>query len=431
MAMSQMKSHQSMSARRTPARQSGFSLVELMIAITIGLFLMSGMALIFVNSVQSRNELEKSSRQIENGRYAAEAMREDIELAGFYGTYLPPLPVAGIVPGPVVWTTPDPCTTVLNNMGFFNGVTAPPTPVVAGPPSVPVGIYGYADTNAGLLPGTCSAVLINRKPGTDVLVVRRVSTTALSIDVDFNNVPDTTTTIDQDVPTGDGPTYASLAGGYYLQVSNCSNEQAVRGAFVLSTDTSSFLLHRVRTVGVPPDCITGELSRLRTYIVRIFYVSTCNDCSGSGDGIPTLKTVDLTGSTGACAGPAAGCGSMATQPIAEGIENLQFEYGLDDNGDGIPDRFVTDPSDLVAAPLPVTVPPTANNWQNVVAVKVFLLARNTETTPGYKDTKTYSLNSAGTALTPAPASTDPASGGYKRHVYFTLARAINIGGRRL
>lgn len=428
MAMSQMKSHQSMSARRTSARQSGFSLVELMIAITIGLFIMSGMALIFVNSVQSRNELEKSSRQIENGRYAAEALREDIELAGFYGDYLPPLPSPGAVTAPVVWTTPDPCTTVLNNMGFFNGVTAPPTPVVAGPPSVPVGIYGYADTNAGLLPGTCAAVLTNLKPGTDVLVVRRVSTTALSIDVDFNNVADTNTTYDDGSA---GPPYASLAGGYYLQVSNCSNEQAVTGAFMLNTDTSSYLLHRVRTVGVPPDCVTGELSRLRTYMVRIFYVSTCNDCSGSGDGIPTLKTVDLTGSTGACAGPAAGCGQMVPRPIAEGIENLQFEYGLDDNGDGIPDRFVTDPSNLVAAPLPVTAPPTANNWQNVVAVKVFLLARNTETTPSYKDTKTYSLNSAGTALTPSPASTDPAFGGYKRHVYFTLARATNIGGRRL
>lgn len=417
MATSQLKFRQSIRAACAPARQRGFSLIELMIAITIGLFLISGMALIFVNSVQSRTELDKSSRQIENGRYAAQALREDVELAGFYGDYLPPLPTTGISPGPVGWTTPDPCALVLNNMGFNVPATSPI--------SVPVGIYGYSGTTA--LPTTCDAYISNRKSGTDALVVRRVSTAALKIDADENGSADTTVTNDDGTA---GVSYASLGGSYYLQVSNCSDEQPAKTAFVMDRNTANFTLHRVRPMGTPATCSTGALSPLRKYMVRIFYISTCNDCSGSGDGIPTLMTADLTGSTSTCTDPAAICGSLTVLPVAEGIENLQFEYGLDDNLDGVPDRFVTDPSDTTTNALPVTVPATASNWQNVVAVKIFLLARNALASAGYVDSKTYSLSSDGAALSPSPAASDPATGGYKRHVYFSYARAVNIGGRR-
>ena len=53
---------------------SGFSLVELMIAMTIGLLLLSGLAAIFVNSSDANRELQKTAQQIENGRYAIETV---------------------------------------------------------------------------------------------------------------------------------------------------------------------------------------------------------------------------------------------------------------------------------------------------------------------------------------------------------------------
>ena len=84
-------------ARRSPepgfgaerSRESGFSLVELMIASTIGLLILTAMISVFVSSMQSRNEVDKSSRQIENGRFAVEMLKEDIQLAAFYGDYFP------------------------------------------------------------------------------------------------------------------------------------------------------------------------------------------------------------------------------------------------------------------------------------------------------------------------------------------------------
>ena len=52
------------------ARSAGFSLIELMIALTIGLLLLTVLSLILVNSHESNRELQKTAQQIENGRYA-------------------------------------------------------------------------------------------------------------------------------------------------------------------------------------------------------------------------------------------------------------------------------------------------------------------------------------------------------------------------
>mgnify|MGYP003597617820 CR=1 FL=1 len=80
--------------RKIPCYQLGFSLVEFMVAIMIGLFLVGGLATFIVSSSSTRNELEKTNRQIENGRYAIEKLSEAIKLAGYYGIG------SGIIPAP-------------------------------------------------------------------------------------------------------------------------------------------------------------------------------------------------------------------------------------------------------------------------------------------------------------------------------------------
>jgi len=368
------------------SRERGFSLVELMIASTIGLLILTAMISVFVSSMQSRNEVDKSSRQIENGRFAVEMLREDIQLAAFYGEFSPP--------PTITWTTTDPCATILNDMGFDS---------VAG--TIPVGIYGYPDSVTSATQPSC---LSNRKAATDILVIRRTSTTQLKIDANEDGTRDANVT-NEDGSTG--VSVASLGAGYYLQVSNCS-DTPTEAAYVLAKDPTQLVLHSVKPAGTPASCMSGGLAPIRQYFVRIFYIATCNDCSGAGDGIPTLKMVELTSSSSACAtDPATSCGSMTTRPIAEGIENMQLEYGIDTNNDGTPDSYFTVPA--------------AADWKNVTAVKVFLLARNTETSVDYTDTKTYSLASDGSTLTGAPFNDH-----YKRHAYTATARAINIANRR-
>jgi type IV pilus assembly protein PilW len=338
------------SSRFSRDRQCGLSLIELMVALTIGLFLLAGMIAIFLSSSQSHNELEKASRQIESGRYSIEMLRDDIELAAFFGDLMPAQSV--------IWATPDICATATASLGF----------VGVGALSLPTGIFGYESADA--LPSSCNPVVTNRRAGTDVLVIRRVSTEVTAV----ANV---------------------VAGEQYLQVSNCS-DAPVEPRYVLGDKQADFVLHAIRPN--PSTCRNGDLNPPRKYVVRIFFVADCNVCNPS-DGIPTLKMAELVG------------GSFTVRSIAEGVENVQFEYGIDTSGaDGVPDSYVL--ASGVA------------NWQDVVAAKAFVLARNTERTTGYSDTKTYVLSSDGS---------NTVSGGgdqFRRHVYSVAVRANNISGRR-
>jgi type IV pilus assembly protein PilW len=109
-------------------------------------------------------------------------------------------------------------------------------------------------------------------------------------------------------------------------------------------------------------------------------------------------------------------------PLVEGIEYLKIEYGIDDapaavnlatglSGDATVDRFETAPS--------------AAEWRSVIAAKIYVLARNTEPTRGYSDTKRYVLGSLGTTVQ-TPVRSDE----YKRHVYGAAAYLANPAGRR-
>ena len=67
-------------------------------------------------------------------------------------------------------------------------------------------------------------------------------------------------------------------------------------------------------------------------------------------------------------------------------------------------------------------PATAAKWANVMAIRVNLLARNSDRSTGYQDTKQYNMGLAG--LTAVTNDT------YKRHVYTELVRVTNPSERR-
>ena len=314
-----------------PRRQAGLSLVELMISLTIGLVLLAGITTLIARQSITRSELEKSSRQIENGRYALQILHDEIEHAGFYGEYSPSATTTYTVPA-------DPCDTAVSNLGW-NSAT----------PAIPVAIHGYA---GGAADPTATSCLDNYKPNTAVLVTRRTATVTVA------------------AAAADGVTT-------YLQTSRCN------------TDTIPFVLGTAGFTLKQKDCAT--LAPLRQYIVRIYYISTCSICDT--DTLPTLKVVEFINN------------AQTTIPLVEGIENMQFDYGIDTTGDGSSDAYTTTPV----------------NWEDVMAVRVNLLARNNDPTGGYTDSKSYTLGEYG-AVTPG--------GAYKRHVYSQLIRAVNPSGRR-
>jgi type IV pilus assembly protein PilW len=337
--------HMKSASRRQsrPARhQSGFSLIELMVAIAIGLFLVAAVTMLIVQQSGTRDETDKSSQLIENGRYAIQLLQNEIEHAGFYGTYSPQATATYSVPA-------DPCSTALADQGWD-----------ASTGSLPVSIYGYAGASTNPAPSgtTCATGITNYQPNTGILVVRRTATTPV-------------------------PAAAAVAGTTYLQTSRCSTDAA---RFAFASSSAGFTLNQ-------KDCATA--APLYPYVVRVFYISSCDVCSPS-DNIPTLKVIEFTG------------GAQTTLALAAGIESMQFDYGVANSSSSLP-------------PASYTTAPAAADWANVVAVKINLLARNMTPSPGYTDGKTYTL---------AGGSTVSPGGAYKRHVFSETVRVINVSERR-
>lgn len=378
----------------------GFSLIELMIGLTVGLLLVAGLGTIYASSVRSQAELQKSAAQIENGRYAMESISADLHLAGFYGDFanLPPLQSSTLT---VPASLPDPCATSTANL-----LAALPLP-----------LQGYDSPSATPI-STCLSSA-NFLSGTDVLVIRRASTAILA------------------------PGSTPVSNEIYMQANTdvADIQAGSSGAALTSTSKAdggtATIMKKNTATGV-----FDLAADIRKYEVHIYFVAPCSlpngggtTCTGSADDggipIPTLKRLELTsdGTTTV----------MNIVPLVEGIENLQIEYGIDDTpnsadistgfvGDGAPDAYITSPS---TAALSTTIPPSLSNWQNVVAAKVFILARNTSQTNGYTDTKTYCLGSLdSTGACPTAATFGPFNDRYKRHVYSAQVRLTNPSSRR-
>lgn len=66
-------------------RQVGFSLVELMVALVIGLFVLVGVVGVMSNSTKNYSETDASARLQENARFAMTALSYDLRMAGYVG----------------------------------------------------------------------------------------------------------------------------------------------------------------------------------------------------------------------------------------------------------------------------------------------------------------------------------------------------------
>lgn len=67
------------------SNQTGLSLVELMIAITLGLIVSGAVATIFLQSKASYSQNDEIGYLQDNGRFALNTIAHDLELAGFFG----------------------------------------------------------------------------------------------------------------------------------------------------------------------------------------------------------------------------------------------------------------------------------------------------------------------------------------------------------
>ena len=333
--------------------QSGVTLIELMVSITLGLMLVAGLASLIAAQSAARTEIDKTGALIENGRYASNAIASDLQLAGYWGdiSILPAVPAA----------LPNPCATDVATLQA----------------AIPEHIQGYVYSNLAALQAgapTLEACLPGWVGGTGILVVRHLDTKEVNV---------ASTLIGGQVYMQTGLNAAGTELGYVIGAPATTGPGSAGTFNLLKKD--------------------GTAATLRKYLTNIYYIA-----STGSDGttvIPTLKmaTLSATGTSTA----------MAVTPIAEGIENLQIDYGVDTDNDGAPNGSPVNGTTL-----------DHTTWPNVMGITVTLLARAGQTTPGYSDTKAYQLGSTAAAT---PAKND----GYQRHVFSQTVRMVNPSGRRI
>ena len=74
---------------KTYGRQLGLTLIELMIAMLVGLFLLAGIVMVFINSNRSNHMQENLARLQENGRFAIEFLTKDTRMVGYWDCMKP------------------------------------------------------------------------------------------------------------------------------------------------------------------------------------------------------------------------------------------------------------------------------------------------------------------------------------------------------
>ena len=384
----------------------GMSLIELMIAIAIGSVLMIGLVSTFQNSSQTKRELERAGQLIENGRYAINLLSDDIRHAGFYGALFDI--------GNPLSAMPDPCITT--NLASLQAAMAMPIEGYnANTSTTPFSRPDLSATTCGS-GGLGLLTTANLEPGSDVLVVRR-SSTSLYIENDASTPPDNI--VD-----------AKYNKEVFLVANSLTGtiKQAVTGTDLESDAWTTDRKYPQRTVAASPD-----KADTRKYEVHIYFVAPCsigNGANGVCDGsesaansVPTLKRLELkavdTNDDGT--GDAL---AMEIIPLVEGVEYFKVEYGIDNSpttvnpltkysGDGIPDSFVLTPS-------------AVEDWQAVVAVKAYVVARTLTRTQGYSDQKSFAIGTVSGSTTTIPSANDE----YRRNLFTAEIRPTNMAGRR-
>ncbi len=344
--------------RRACRIARGTTLVELMVAIVIGMLVLGALASLFSHSSHARNEIDRAGQQVENGRFALELLRDDIHLAGHYG---------GVVGGAQLRVG-----ACIPRSGL--PLSASALGWQSDPPVLPAPIHGYA---SGDTP-PAESCLSSQQPNTDVLVVRSVESVAT---------------------TPGAVNGSALVNDYFIQVSSCSDRtiDPVDQPFAVAPGgpgaAARFPLHL-------KDC--AAIAPLRKLVVHAWYVGRCSVCGGAGDGIPSLRLVELTGA------------NASSVSVVEGIESMRIEYLLDTDGNG--------EIDTIRRCKAGVDPCTAADWSNIIAVQIRLLSRTLTPSPGHRDTKTYNMGLAGVIAAPNDA--------FKRHLFGAVVTAYNIAGPR-
>jgi type IV pilus assembly protein PilW len=323
--------------QRKPCRQIGMTLVEILVAMLLGVFIIASLLQFFLSNRQTYRLMEGESRLQENGRYALELLSHDIRLAGYIGC---------------------------SNISATNPIVIANTPLVA-PVSHPGNTAVVAasavtkgNDNTGSFtspnPALSATLNIDVISNTDAITVQFGEscggyTTSSKSDV---TNPNTILPAGQTCVSSD----SASEKGTPLIISNCSSAHI----FKVSDDTSQ----NKNSTGTPTSSLAKTyaagaeimLFRSYTYYIRM----------GEGNQ-PALYRFNNNTSN--------------SEEMIEGIENMQILYGIDTDSptDGSANQYKASP--------------TALEMQTAVSIRIIITARSIDDNIT-SSARTYTFNGA-------------------------------------
>lgn len=289
-------------------RSRGFTLIELMVAIALGLSIIAGLSVFLINNIANSRTNERVTELQINSRYALSSIRQELLHAGN-----------------LAYTSAVPSAST-RSLGTFTSECLE-AGATAGSFVSNIGQAVWGSNNANPFTTTCLPAA-NIVDSQDLLVVRRLADTSTSTPLLNTNTV------------------------YFL--STYSRGEVFRG-----TNTPTFNVEKP-SASFP----------IQTYI---YYVSPYTVSQAEVPAIPALYRLALDSN-----------GAMTPQLVVSGIERFQVQYGASDTAG------TTRYNDTIAGNS--YLPPTgavASEWDNVNAVRIWLLARNATPEPGFTNTATY------------------------------------------
>lgn len=346
-----------------PRYSTGISLVELLVAMAIGVFVMGGAMQVLIGNMRNSTWESQMAYIQENARFAIRVLGDDIRQAGFMGCATDTTQVFNAVDS--------------GDWQYFNGV----------------GIQGFEQGQAGFpadlttqwsTPGSATPASSQQS---DMIIVRRADDIA-DLVVSAHDETSSIFTLSKNNPmqpgelfvaanarcdaigvgqvTGPGGVSVTLEHGGSATPGNCAATLKADVGFNCALDPSSF-----SGAGTVDNFKVG--SAVMQYRVSGYYIGQ----SAVDSTVPALYRASLQA--------AGGNAAAINEEIVTGVEDMQLLYGVDTEdpeADGVADRFLTASEIATALALDATNDFVADasslwiGWDRVVSVRVQLTMRS-------------------------------------------------------
>jgi type IV pilus assembly protein PilW len=266
--------------------QKGMTLVELMIALVLGMVVTGAVIEIFISSKKMYRIQDARARLQENGRFAIQHLVSNIRNSGYRGCARR---------NSIVNTLND------SNTHLWDFTS---------------GMQGF-DASGAVWSPTLDASIVSPVQGTDVLTVRSMLDPVIAVTAHPGGTPPGSANIQVNAPN-------NLQQFDVLMVTDCE-DTAIFQVTSAAPGTSGSLVHNTG-VGTDPGNATqaldsnftgGEIIRLRT---SSFYVA---DPDNDGESSLYQRIFEET-----------------PTELVEGVENMQISYGIDTDNDEAADQYV-------------------------------------------------------------------------------------------